>query len=279
MTSLLLVEDDDRISQPLVRLLVAEGFVTRHVSLGRAALAAVADDVPDLVLLDLSLPDLDGLDVCRELRITYPSLPIIMLTARGEEVDVVVGLGAGADDYVVKPFRVGELVARIRARVRAASADHTSTDQPATAATAATAAPANDAANATSRDAANATSRDPANATAHHAALDPPRSQPVRGDDRGLAIDRAARRAWVDGAEVALAPKEFDLLDYLAQQPGVTIRRERIMSDVWDEHWWGSTRTLDTHVASLRRKLGDRSDPPRFITTIRGVGLRFESPR
>jgi len=118
MSGLLLVEDDERISQPLARMLEAEGFTVRHVDLGEAALAAVREDPPDLILLDLSLPDLDGLEVCRRLRAEYPSLPIVMLTARNEEVDVVVGLDAGADDYITKPFRVAELTARIRSRLR-----------------------------------------------------------------------------------------------------------------------------------------------------------------
>jgi DNA-binding response OmpR family regulator len=225
--TLLLVEDDDRISQPLARLLQTEGFTVHH--LDRTALVGetVERDRPDLVLLDLSLPDGDGLDVCRRLRDRHPALPIVMLTARSEEVDVVVGLGAGADDYITKPFRVGELVARIRARLRlTAAGDVAQTD-------------------------------DDTHAT-------------------GLRVDTAARRVWVDGSEVSLTPKEFDLLAHLVAHAGSTLRREQIMSDVWDEHWWGSTRTLDTHVASLRRKLGDTADPARFITTVRGVGLRFE---
>jgi DNA-binding response OmpR family regulator len=220
---LLLVEDDERISQPLVRLLRHEGFQVTHVASGRAALAAAVEGI-DLVLLDLTLPDLDGLEVCRELRTSNPSLPIVMLTARSEEVDVIVGLDAGADDYIAKPFRVGELVARIRARLRTAPA------------------------------------------------ADVRRNAPTGG----LQVDLSARRVWVDDAEVAVSPKEFDLLAYLWQHRGATVRREQIMSDVWDENWWGSTRTLDTHVASLRRKLGDVDDPPQLITTVRGVGLRLE---
>jgi DNA-binding response OmpR family regulator len=232
VTSLLLVEDDPRISQPLIRLLSNEGFDVTHLDVGGAVTSVVRSATPDLVLLDLSLPDTDGLDVCRALRETWPTLPIIMLTARSDEVDIVVGLGAGADDYVVKPFRVGELVARIRARLRPGAGS-----DPQIAASAA-------------------------------------RSQQ---DDSGLRIDTAARRAFVDGDELTLTPKEFDLLAYLAANPGVTLRREQIMTDVWDEHWWGSTRTLDTHVAALRRKLHDTGDPARFITAVRGVGLRFEA--
>jgi DNA-binding response OmpR family regulator len=231
VSSLLLVEDDDRISHPLLRLLENEGFEVHHVDRGSLAISAAASLRPDLVLLDLGLPDMDGLDVCRELRAAHPEIAIVVLTARSEEVDVVVGLGAGADDYVAKPFRVGELVARINARLR-----HTRV----------------------------------------HGA-------PVAGDtEQGrphparLVIDLAGRRVWDDGVELVLAPKEFDLLAYLAGKPGVVLRREQIMSDVWDENWWGSTRTLDTHIASLRRKLVDVAEPPTRISTIRGVGFRFE---
>ena len=225
MNSLLLVEDDERISQPLVRMLEAEGFTVRHVGGGEAALGAVNDVVPDLVLLDLSLPDIDGLDVCRRLRLSHPALPIVMLTARDEEVDMVVGLDAGADDYITKPFRVAELTARIRTRLRASAVGTTTSE----------------------------------------------------ADTFGsLRIDRAARRAWVGDDELALAPKEFDLLVLLCSRHGETLRRELIMSEVWDENWWGSTRTLDTHIASLRRKLGDTSDTPERIITVRGIGFRYE---
>jgi len=225
MKSLLLVEDDERISQPLVRMLQAEGFRVQHVEEGEAALIAVNTNTPDLVLLDLSLPDIDGLDVCRRLRATHPILPIVMLTARDEEVDVVVGLDAGADDYITKPFRVAELTARIRSRLRISTSLLT---------------------------------------------IDPD----IVGS---LRIDYAARRAWLLGEELVLPPKEFDLLALFTRHEGETLRREYIMSEVWDENWWGSTRTLDTHVASLRRKLGDTSDNPERIITVRGIGFRYEA--
>ena len=187
---------------------------------------------PDLVLLDLTLPDIDGLDVCRKLRTDHPDLPVIMLTARAEEMDVIVGLNAGADDYVAKPFRLAELVARIRARLRVSET---------TAAAAAS-------------------------------------STTLRG--AGIELDLRARRCHVDANgssdEIELTSKEFDLLALLMQQPGVTLTREEIMSDVWDENWWGSTRTLDTHTSTLRRKINDVSDPPSKIVTVRGVGFRFE---
>jgi DNA-binding response OmpR family regulator len=229
MTSVLLVEDDDRISEPLVRVLVSEQFEVTHVDTGADALDAVATRYPDLVLLDLTLPDLDGLDVCRKLRIDHPQLPIIMLTARADEMDIIVGLNAGADDYVAKPFRLAELVARIRARLRLV-------DQRAS----------------------------PGSA--------------LRG--AGIELDPGPRRCFVtaDGprAEVDLTSKEFDLLACLMSRPGVTLKREEIMNTVWDEHWWGSTRTLDTHISTLRRKIMDGSDPPSKIVTVRGVGFRFE---
>ena len=232
MTNVLLVEDDERISEPLIRVLRAEAFDVVHVAAGRPALASVANAVPDLVLLDLTLPDIDGLDVCRKLRADHPDLPVIMLTARAEEMDVIVGLNAGADDYVAKPFRLAELVARIRARLRI-SDNRTASESPATTLTGAS-----------------------------------------------IELDLRARRCHVDTnesfSEVELTSKEFDLLALLMQQPGKTLTREEIMNEVWEENWWGSTRTLDTHTSTLRRKINDISDPPSKIVTVRGVGFRFE---
>ncbi len=240
MTTVLLVEDDVRISEPLVRVLRAEEFDVVHVTAGQPALDAVAANKPALVLLDLTLPDIDGLDVCRKLRADHPDLPVIMLTARAEEMDVIVGLNAGADDYVAKPFRLAELVARIRARLRLA--DQTTVAAPDTGVL----------------------------------------------EGAGIELDVRARRCRVtpvgdDGAagdgpteEIELTSKEFDLLALLMSQPGVTLTRDEIMSSVWDENWWGSTRTLDTHTSTLRRKIHDVSDPPSKIVTVRGVGFRFE---
>jgi DNA-binding response OmpR family regulator len=223
---LLLVEDDHRISEPLRAALVAEGFAVEAAETGEDALARIDDELPDLVLLDLTLPGIDGLEVCRRLRVDHPALPIVMLTARAEEVDVVVGLGTGADDYVTKPFRVAELVARIRARLRAGAAGGAAAEE--------------------------------------------------RLRVGGLEVDLAARRVVDGGAELDLTPKEFDLLALLAREAGRTVRRERIMREVWDEHWWGPTRTLDNHVSSLRRKLGDHADEPHRLVTVRGVGFRLE---
>jgi DNA-binding response OmpR family regulator len=236
MTSVLLVEDDERISEPLIRVLRAEDLEVTHVAGGQLALDAVEAATPDLVLLDLTLPDIDGLDVCRRLRAEHPGLPIIMLTARAEEMDVIVGLGAGADDYIAKPFRLAELVARIRARLRVAEQS-----TPAT-----------------------------------------PNGGSFAG--AGIQLQTSSRRCFVAGdndidAEVELTSKEFDLLHLLMSQPGHTFKRDDIMSEVWDENWWGSTRTLDTHVSTLRKKILDRTDPPSKIVTVRGVGFRFDSER
>lgn len=232
MTTVLLVEDDDRISEPLIRVLRAESFDVVHVAAGQPALDAVAAALPDLVLLDLTLPDIDGLDVCRRLRTDHPDLPVIMLTARAEEMDVIVGFNAGADDYVAKPFRLAELVARIRARLRISEQSSAS------------AAPASK----------------------------------LSGAD--IELDLLARRCYLDAngfvSEVELTSKEFDLLAMLMHQPGVTLTREEIMNEVWDENWWGSTRTLDTHTSTLRRKISDITDPPSKIVTVRGIGFRFE---
>lgn len=225
MTTILLVEDDERISEPLIRVLGTEGYDVVHAPTGHDGLEAVANRTPDLMLLDLTLPDIDGLDVCRKVREDRPELPIIMLTARAEEMDVIVGLGAGADDYVPKPFRLAELVARIKARLRVANAAH---------------------------------------------------QMPRELAGGPLRVNTESRRAYLDGVELELTSKEFDLLALLMSKPDATFTREQIMASVWDENYWGSTRTLDTHVSTLRRKIGDDSDPPSLIVTVRGVGFRFE---
>ncbi len=234
MKAVLLVEDDVRISEPLIRVLRAEELEVTHVAAGQPALDAVAARTPDLVLLDLTLPDLDGLDVCRRLRIDHPGLPIIMLTARAEEMDVIVGLGAGADDYVAKPIRLAELVARIKARLR----------------------------------------------VAENTGAIPRPEGPLTG--AGIELDTLSRRCHVtdpaDGVriEIELTSKEFDLMELLMSEPSITFKRDDIMAAVWDENWWGSTRTLDTHISTLRKKILDRADPPSKIVTVRGVGFRFE---
>ncbi len=217
---ILIVEDEDAVAEPLAAGLEREGFDVERVATGRDALAA---SEPDVVLLDLRLPDVDGYAVCRELRSRSPRVAIIMVTAKGEEFDRVLGLELGADDYIVKPFGFRELVARIRAVTR--------------------------------------------------------RSAP-RADERTrlaagpLTADLRTRRVRLEGRELELTPKEFDLLALLLSDPGAVVSRQRILEQVWDTHWYGPTKTIDVHVASLRRKLGD----PRWVETVRGVGFRLGSP-
>lgn len=217
---LLLVEDDPTITGPLVEGLRREGFEVDHAATGAAALAA---GPADLVLLDLGLPDLEGRVVCQELRSRGPA-PIIVVSARGAEIDRVTLLELGADDYVVKPFGFRELVARIRAVLRRASTDGPTAPAP-------------------------------------------------RIEVGELVVDRRTRTVVHRGRPVALSPKEFDLLACLGEDPGAVRSREQLMHDVWDENWWGSTKTLDVHVASLRKKL-----QPDLIETVRSVGYRLNVP-
>ena len=217
---LLVVEDDPTISAPLITGLIREGFTVDHAATGAAALDAAP---ADLVLLDLGLPDLDGRVVCRELR-AASNVPIIVVTARAEEIDRVTLLELGADDYVVKPFGFRELVARIGAVLRRTGA-----------------------------------------------AADSPSDGPI--EVGALKIDTRSHRVTLAGDLVQLTPKEYDLLAYLAADAGAVRSREEIIRDVWDENWWGSTKTLDVHIASLRKKLGADT-----IATIRSVGFCLVMP-
>ena len=216
---LLVVEDDDGIAEPLVAGLRREGFEVERAATGGEALAAPE---PDLVLLDLRLPDIDGYAVAREMR-SRSRVPIIMVTAKGEEVDRVIGLELGADDYVVKPFGLRELIARIHAVMRRVD---------------------------------NAPEPDPVITVG------------------GLEIDGRRRAVTLDGTEVALTPKEYGLLVALAADPGAAVERRTILEQVWGTRWYGPSKTIDVHVSSLRRKLGD----PGWIETVRGVGFRLRSP-
>lgn len=211
----LVVEDDDAIAQPLTVGLEREGFdVTRAATASEALEAAAANDI---VLLDLNLPDGDGLDVCREIR-TTSDIPIICLTARSDEAERVQGLESGADDYIVKPFGFRELVARIGAVMR--------------------------------------------------------RRRPDEAPELrfgSLSVDRRTRRATVAGVDVDLTPKEFDILAALAENGGAVVERQDLLERVWGAPWYGPTKTLDVHVASLRKKLGD----PRWVEAVRGVGFRL----
>ena len=226
---ILIVEDEASIAEPFARLLRREGFETTVAATAADALVAARDTEPDLVLLDLALPDGDGRDVCRVLR-AERDVPVIMVTARGTETDRIVGLEIGADDYVVKPFSGAEVIARIRAVLRR-----------------------------TGRAGVGAA---------------PP--GPLRFGD--LGVDLAARTVTLAGEELELSRKEFDLLAELVRHAGRVVTREDLMSRVWDENWFGSTKTLDVHMGWLRRKLGDAAADPRFIHTVRGVGFRFAAP-
>jgi DNA-binding response OmpR family regulator len=218
--AVLIVEDDDAIASGLARVLEGQGHDVRRLGLGRGAVRAAGPDV-GLVVLDLGLPDVDGIEVCRDLRAARPDLAILILSARDRELDVVSGLDAGADDYLVKPFKLSELLARIRAQLRrGAGAPHASAE--------------------------------------------------MRAGE--ILVDRSSRRAWRDGVELPLRPKEFDLLAVLVANAGRVMTRQRLMEEVWDTAWMGSTKTLDMHVLSLRRQLGSPA-----ISTLRGVGYRLEA--
>jgi two-component system response regulator RegX3 len=226
--TILMVEDEESITVPLAEALEREGFDTQVTGTVREALELADRALPDLVLLDVMLPDGSGYDVCRRLR-ERSRVPIIMLTARGEETDRIVGLELGADDYVVKPFSAREVAARIRAVLRRADVEG----------------PAR-------RDG-------------------PLEVGPVQ-------VDPDRRSASVEGQDLQLTRKEFELLELLLREAGNVVSRERLIDEVWDMNWFGSTKTLDVHVSSLRRKLGDDSADPRFIHTLRGVGFRFAAP-
>ncbi|MFP7695711.1 response regulator transcription factor [Trueperella sp. LYQ143] len=224
MTKILLVEDDYAISAPLVRAFSREGYEVQPVETGQAAREAMSNPV-DLVVLDLGLPDMDGLDVARAARAEGKTFPILILTARSEEVDMVVGLDAGADDYVTKPFRLAELLARVRALLR--------------------------------------------------------RSRTQEGDSQILtaqdvSVDIDAHRAYAGGNELQLTGKEFELLTALLREAGSVVSREQLMRQVWDTESDTSTKKLDMHISWLRRKLGDDVNAPHYITTVRGMGFRFE---
>jgi DNA-binding response OmpR family regulator len=221
--SVLLVEDERSIAEPFANALRRSGFETTVARTAAEALELAKRVEPDVLLLDLALPDADGRDICRQLR-SDSDVPIIMVTASGTLTDRIVGLELGADDYVVKPFATAEVVARIRAVLRRG------------------------------------------------------RSRPIDRDELcvgDLRIDTAARRVWRAGEQLSLTRKEFDLLVRLATDAGRVVTRETLMSDVWDMNWFGSTKTLDVHVAWLRRKLGDDPAAPVYVHTVRGVGFRL----
>jgi DNA-binding response OmpR family regulator len=215
-----LVEDDTSIGESVRAALRSHGHDVRWYTTGRSAADALTAVRPDLVLLDVGLPDVDGLSLCRTLREAHRELPIIMVTARDSEIDIVVGLDAGASDYVTKPFSMNVLLARVRAHLRTVDDD----------------------------------------------------TRPIVLG--AVTVDRLAYLASVDGTPLDLRPREFELLAHLAARAGRVVTREMLLADVWDLHWDTSTKTMDMHVVTLRRKLG----PALTITTVRGVGYRLELP-
>lgn len=221
----LVVEDSREVARILERLLTAEGYAVTGVASGEEAVMRAKTEQPELILLDLSLPDGDGVEFCRRLR-TFTDAYVVMVTGRSGEMDKVVGLSVGADDYLTKPFSPRELAARLRAMRR--------------------------------RPRAGAG------------------SQGLR-EFPGLQVDVDSREVTVDGNPVTLTKIEFDLLDALSSAPRRTLSRERLLNLVWGE-WYGDTHILDVHVGNLRRKLGESGSDARFITTVRGVGFRFEPP-
>jgi DNA-binding response OmpR family regulator len=226
--TVLLVEDDDGIAAPLLRTLEREGYDAERVAEGLPAVDRVREGDVGVMILDLGLPDIDGLEVCRRVRSFDERVGILVLTARAGELDRVVGLDVGADDYLAKPFGLAELLARLRAVIR-----RQGPESPAPSATA---------------DAGPAT---------------------------GLRVDTGARRVHVAEREVPLTSKEFDVLALLDESRGDVVTRTRLMDEVWDENWYGSTKTLDVTVGRLRQKLDDAGSPDRVVT-VRGVGFRLE---
>ncbi|HEX6247166.1 MAG TPA: response regulator transcription factor [Nocardioidaceae bacterium] len=225
MATVLIVEDDEGIALPLLRTLGREGYDVERVDEGGAAVDKALAGGVDLMILDLGLPDIDGLEVCRQVRAGGYDGGVLILTARGGELDRVVGLDVGADDYMSKPFGLAELLARTRALLRR-SGGH--------------AVPA-----------------------------------PGRGAPDGLRIDTQARQVWVGDREVPVTTKEFDVLALLDEDRGAVVTRQRLMDEVWDANWYGSTKTLDVTVGRLRQKLEDGRAPARVVT-VRGVGFRLE---
>ena len=224
MTQVLLAEDDPAIAEPLARALGREGYEVIVQGTGQGAIDAAPG--VDMVILDLGLPDMDGLDVARWIRQHGLTTPVLVLTARADEVDLVVGLDAGADDYVTKPFRLAELLARVRALLRRSHSDGSEEDD-------------------------------------------------VSAQD--VRLDLAAHRAFQSDRELHLTAKEFELLRVLVRDAGSVVPRDALMREVWDSDPTGSTKTLDMHVSWLRRKLGDDANSPRYISTVRGMGFRFET--
>lgn len=221
MTRVLVVEDDNDIVEPLTRMLQAEGYSVAHVGDGATAITRITQTNPDMVILDLGLPEVDGLDVCRAVRDRGSDVPILILTARTSELDLVVGLDAGADDYLLKPFRSTELLARTRALLRRKTGQL--------------------------------------------------KGEVFTFDE--LVVDMNSRTCRLRGEELGLTPTEFDVLALLMSNAGQLMSRQQILRDIWNTEWAGSTKSLDMHVSSLRRKLGEAGN---LVSTVRGHGYRFD---
>lgn len=227
MARLLLIEDDLTIRTPLLRALRERGHAVAAASTALAGLRDALDDRPDLVVLDLGLPDLDGRELLRMLR-AVSSVPVIVATARDDETEIVRMLDAGADDYLVKPFTAAQLDARARAVLR--------------------------------RTAGDATAADPTLVVG------------------GLRIDPRSRQVSLDGVPVDLTPREFDLLHHLAGRAGQVVTKRELLTEVWRIPYGGADKTVDVHLSWLRRKLGERAQEPRYLHTVRGVGVRLAAP-
>jgi len=228
MARVLVVEDEEDIAFPLVRTLEREGYTVTWVEDGETALAQLQKEQEDVVILDLGLPDMDGLEVCRKARDAGYEGAIMIVTARGGELDRVVGLDYGADDYLAKPFGLAELQARVRALLRRTSSSGAAGDE----------------------------------------------AEPVV-DPEGLRIDVAGRRVYAGSEEISLTGKEFEVLNILAANRDKVVSRGRLMADVWDENWYGSTKTLDVTIGRLRQKLESVGVTERVVA-VRGVGFRLE---
>ncbi|MCX4386422.1 response regulator transcription factor [Micromonospora peucetia] len=226
MARLLLIEDDLTIRTPLLRALRERGHAVAAASTAMTGLRDALDDRPDLVVLDLGLPDLDGRELLRMLR-AVSAVPVIVATARDDDTEIVRVLDAGADDYVVKPFTAAQLDARIRAVLRRGAGS--APDDPAL----------------------------------------------VVG---GLRVDPRSRQVTLDGEPVELTPREFDLLHHLAGRPGQVVTKRELLAEVWRVPYGGADKTVDVHLSWLRRKLGENAQAPRYLHTVRGVGVRLEAP-
>ncbi len=226
MAQVLLIEDDDRIRQLLMRSLRDLGYAVDSAATAMSGLTKAVDDRPDLVILDLGLPDMDGTQVLAMLR-AVSQVPVIIASARDDDPSLVSALDAGADDYLVKPFTTAQLEARIRAVLRRTASGRT--------------------------------------------------AQPLLTVG-GLEIDVAGRRVSLDGDQLELTPREFDLLVHLAEHPGEVVTKRQLLAEVWNQAWGGSDKTVDVHLSWLRRKLGESASDPRYLTTVRGVGVRLAEP-